>query len=454
MRPPGPRSSLLATHGVAFDPVGAARAWEARYGAVVSLPLLSGLTIQISDPSLVRELFQAPPDSFLPGVPEPLDVIIGERSVLNLSGTEHRRERKLLGPSFRSCRLESWAAEIAEVARRAIDSLGEGQDFRALELAQSVTLEVILRVVFGVEGGSYAPMHAAVCEMLDATHPVLLFTRLTQRDLFGLSPWRRFRHASEALDALLFERIAWTRAQLERSPDELGDSVLALMLAARYDDGGGMTNADVRDQLRTLLFAGHETTANVLAWSLYYLHRDRPLLAELRAELDTVDAREPAAYFRLPLLRAVINESLRIRPPLESVFRRLARPYTLGPWTIPAGATLAPSIVLVHHDPALYPDPERFAPGRFLARQPPVHEFFPFGGGARRCVGATFARFEACLVLATILCEARLELLDDGEVGYGRENMSLGPIGGIRMRRRTSSPLVSASSSSSSSLWM
>lgn len=435
MLPPGPRSALLATHGFAFDPVGAARGWEARYGKVVSIPLLSGLTIQISDPEHVRDLFQAPAKAFRPGIPEPLDVVTGKRSLLHLGGGDHQRERKLLAPAFRGCKIDRWAEVIFDLAERKLAAVSG--EFRALDLAQDTTLEVILRVVFGLGDGALAPMHAAVVEMIDAAHPSILFTRLTQRDMLGLSPWRRFRLASEAVDRMLYEQIARVRAELETDA-EAGplrhDSTLALMLGGRYEDGSAMDDQTARDELRTLLLAGHETSANVLAWALFYLYRDRPLLTRLRAELDTVDPSTPTDYLRLPLLGAVVQETLRIRPSAESCFRRLAEPYRLGPWTIPAGATLAPSILLIHHDPELYPAPERFVPERFLDRQPPAHEFLPFGGGTRRCIGATFARFEASLVLAAVVRRAELEPLDS-EVGYGRENMTLGPLGGVRMRR-------------------
>ncbi|HEX3770107.1 MAG TPA: cytochrome P450, partial [Polyangiaceae bacterium] len=213
-----------------------------------------------------------------------------------------------------------------------------------------------------------------------------------------------------------------------------GEDILSLMMAARYDDGSSMTDDEVHDQLLTLLAAGHETTATALAWALYWVHRDPALLRELRGELDALgpDA-EPDAVAALELLDAICTETLRLHPIVPDVARKLLAPLTLGEWTIPEGAGVAVVTSLLHGDPKIYPDPDRFDPRRFGKTKPSPFAYTPFGGGSRRCLGAAFALYEMKLVLATILRDWDLELLDR-DVKPGRQNITIGPRGGVRMR--------------------
>jgi cytochrome P450 family 110 len=267
----------------------------------------------------------------------------------------------------------------------------------------------------------------------NAVRPGFLFVRALQRELFGLSPFARYWRAWQRVDALLLEQIAQTRAETQASPGERGD-VLAALVAARYDDGEAMSDESIRDQLRTLLYAGYETSAIVLAWALYFVLRDPEIHERLLAELSTLGADADAdAIARLPYLAAVVDETLRMRPVTPDPVRVLSKPAAFGEWRLPAKMAIAPAPTLLHHDPELWPEPERFSPDRFCGVRPSPFVYIPFGGGGRRCLGATFARFEVAIVLATLLREYEFELLDH-EVAWGRGLATLQPLGGVRMR--------------------
>lgn len=256
--------------------------------------------------------------------------------------------------------------------------------------------------------------------------PSLLVTRLTQVEAFGLTRFGRAMAASRALDRLFFARIARARASREES-----DGILSLLVEAYPDDEQGAQS--IRDEVRTLLIGGHEATAATLAWALYYLHRDPDLLARARAEVDAISGE--SGLLQAPLIGAVVDEALRIRPPAGQCFRTLRAPLELGPWSLPAGVVVSPGISLVHHREDLWPDPGRFDPDRFLDRPPPSpFVYIPFGGGSRRCIGASLGKVETAVVLGTILRELDLSLLEPAEPAWVREGIALCPRPGVRMR--------------------
>ncbi len=258
-----------------------------------------------------------------------------------------------------------------------------------------------------------------------------MFARALQRDGLGLLPYARFRRACDGLDALLFDQIARTRASLAGRTDVLAD-----LLRARYDDGEGIDDATIRDHLRTLLIAGHETTAVVLAWALYFVLRDPVVHARVRAELAGLGPDpSPEQLARLPYLGAVIDETLRIRPVTADIIRTLTKPWRLGSWTLDAGMAVSASPLLAHFDPQQWPEPHAFMPERFLDAHPRPNVYLPFGGGARRCLGASFARFEASVLLATLLREREVELRER-EVEWVRGPATLQPKSGVRVRLR------------------
>lgn len=435
--PPGPRvnpwSVLHSTYRFSFDPVNAYREWVQRYGPVFMLPMLDGKTVGIADPELLREVFANDElERFAPNIPDAMNVLIGDRSLLRLAGVEHQRQRKLMAPPFHGERMRGWAPTMAAATEQAFAGAEGLAEFKALDHTQQLTLGIIVAIVFGVSADRADEFGAAIHAMMQAIHPSFLFTRATQRDLGGLLPYKKFRLASERVDALLYAHITGLRAELRERPGSRND-ILSMLIEARHDDGTGLDDEAIRDELRLLVGAGHESTAITLAWALYYIHRDPQIYARLLAEIEGVDPSQIDAYTRLPYLQATVQETLRIRPVGAQCFRKLRRDWEVGGWRLPAGATLALLIWTVHHDPAIWPDPERFSPDRFIERRPAPHEFLPFGGGTTRCIGAAFARYEAAIALGILLRKYKFELLDP-EVRYGRETMTLAPIGGVRMR--------------------
>ncbi len=435
--PPGPRGKLRCTARMVRDPLGSLRDWQDRYGHTFCVDFITGPAIFTADPELIREIYSVRDlDLFHAVSPETTDVLVGRGSVMLMSGQQHQRERKLLTPPFHGDRMRSWARVMAEAGRHAFAAFAGKGELRALERTQAATLEVIVRVVFGVdEPARLAEFVRAIGEWTATLHPSFLFMRLLQREWFGLSRFARYRRASDRLDALLREQIARVRAATDQR-----DDILTSLVAARYDDGGAMADAAIIDELRTLLIAGHETTAVTLAWALYFVHREPDLRARLLAELAELD--EPEQLARAPLLGAVIDETMRIRPVVAQTFRRLRKPWRFGEWILPAEATVSPAVPLVHHRADLWPEPDRFRPERFLPSRSPTTEksdrpgpfvYLPFGGGAHRCLGATFARFELSVMLGTLLRELELELLER-EIEWGLGRTTLEPLGGVRMQ--------------------
>jgi cytochrome P450 len=251
-----------------------------------------------------------------------------------------------------------------------------------------------------------------------------------QLPFFGHSPWDRFRRAKEVLSAMIYAEI-----ENRRRSGTSGADILSLMLAARHEDGSAMTDEELRDELLTLLFAGHETTGIALAWSIYWLLRHPDCMNRLLAEIDALGNNpEPEQIGRLPYLDAVVSETLRLHPIVPDVPRKLTRPFEIGGYVLPEGTGVAVATAMIHTRPDLYPDPERFKPERFLERRYSPFEFTPFGGGARRCLGAAFATYEMKIVLATLLSHHRLVLTEKADVRPGRRNVVLGPATGVHVK--------------------
>ncbi len=427
---------------MAKRPISSIRAWHARYGDTFRVPVYGTDYVMTCDPDLVREIHaNRDPELFLSVVPDAIAPLFGARSILRLADEAHDRERKLMMPPFHGDSMRSWAKTIQEVSRRAF-MVGQGP-FRAMDCTQRITLEVILRVVFGVRDEERVrTFHAAVEEWSEAIDPLFIFFPILARDWLGLAPYARYRVLSAQLDAMLDEQVAAARA----APPS--DDVLSMLIHARHDDGTRMDDVTLRDNLRTLLFAGHDTTAITLAWAIYFIHRHPEVLARARRDVDALGPRpEPAALAKLPYLNAIIDETLRVRPISSETQRRLAKPWKLGEWDLPAGITLSASQLLLHYDARSWDRPHDFDPSRFLGRSPSPHVYSPFGGGNRRCLGATFARYEAAIVLGTALSELEFELLDR-DVEWGRGKLVLEPVGGVRVRarRRPAKEQVNASS--------
>jgi cytochrome P450 len=321
----------------------------------------------------------------------------------------------------------SYGTTMRDIARRAIDAWPVGRPFAIQPEMQSITLDVILRTVFGLEDGPrMTELRRELAELLAVSaSPQLLLASLQAGDTPPRGAAARPLETRKRGDALLFAEIARRRAL----PADDRTDVLSMLLAARDEDGVPLSDQALRDELVTLLVAGHETTATALAWAVHHLLVHPEVRARLAAEVQGID--DPLALSRLDYLDAVVKETLRLTPIVPMVGRRLTRPMTIGGHPLPAGVVGAPSIVLAHRRPERWPDPDRFAPERFLDAKPTPYEFLPFGGGVRRCIGAAFALYEMKIVLAEILRRVELELQPGYEARVIRRSVTLAPSQGM-----------------------
>ncbi len=368
---------------------------RARFGPMFTLDIAyEGTWVVLSDPDAVKQVFTGDPRVFHAGEGNQiLKPVLGENSVLVLDEQPHMSQRKLLLPPFHGARMQGYEEKMTEIAVREIERWPLGTAHKLRPRMQAITLEIILETVFGVHGGErMEELRVALREFLDmTTNPRLLAPLL----MVGPDRARRipaFGRRIERVDQLLHREIAERRA----AEDLAGrDDILSMLVAARHEDGGApMSEAEIRDELLTLLVAGHETTATSLSWAIERLVRHPEKLERLRAEAESGED----AY-----LTATIQETLRLRPVIVLVARRLTEAVEIGGYELPAGVTVTPCIHLVHRDPSTYPEPERFRPERFLESPPGTYTWIPFGGGVRRCLGASFAQFEMAVVLRELV---------------------------------------------------
>jgi cytochrome P450 len=370
-----------------------------RYGDFFTLRFVVGPIVFVADPQAIKQVFRGDPDVFHAGEANatPLEPLMGRNSVLLLDGPEHLRQRKLMLPSFHGERMQRYGALMQEIAEREIGRWPIGQPFGLRPRTQAITLEIIMRTVFGIED---AERLARLSERLGAMLDIGMQSRALAaiaippvRKTIGRGLWKRFLRLRAAADAEIYDEIVRRR---QATDIEQREDVLSILLQAHDEDGRPMTDQELRDELMTLLVAGHETTATTLAWAFDLLLRHPAELERLNAEIE---AGEGTDY-----LDAVIKETLRIRPVLPGVVRVLTAPVQLNGFELPAGVRVAPNIYLTHRRPDVYPEPERFRPERFLGDGgPDTYSWIPFGGGIRRCLGASFALYELKIVIPAIL---------------------------------------------------
>jgi cytochrome P450 len=426
--PPGPwYPSLIQGVGTWKRPLASLERYRARYGKrfTVRFPASPPFVI-LSDPDEVKEVFAAPPDVLHPGEgARVLEPLVGKNSLILLDEAAHLEQRKLLLPAFHGEKMARLSGLMAEVAEREVASWSDGEELELQPRMGSLTLEIILRAVFGLDPGprldalrsrlremlafgdkpiSLVPIdpEGRVAKLLSLTPPVAAFWRLQAE-----------------IDELIFELID------ERRADEgERDDVLTMLLDARHEDGSPMSAQELRDELLTMLVAGHETTATSLAWGFERLVREPRVMRRLVAELDS----NGDSY-----LTATIQETLRRRPVLPNVEPRLVKkPIEVGGWRYPEGVCLVANAYLIHHDPEIYPDPYSFRPERFLDESPGTYTWIPFGGGRRRCIGASFAMLEMQIVLRTVLAQRELRAAPGGAELPRRRNISVRPGRGAR----------------------
>jgi len=423
--PPGPRGpAALITAVFARRPLDMLDRWHRRHGDVFTVRFAGfGTGVYVADPAAIRELMTGDQSDLLAGEANSfLEPVLGTHSVLVLDGPQHMRQRRLLLPPFQGSRVAAYREVIRDVAEREVSSWRPGTEIVVRERMRTLTFEVICRAVFGVTDPARVDrLRSALCAVLDQSS-LLLVSPVVRRDLGRWSPGGRLARNLRAADALLYEEIA----QRRRAEDlDERDDVLSLLLRARDDDGGAMSDPELRDELFTMLAAGHETTATALAFAFELLLRNPAVLARAREAATTGDD----AY-----LDAVGRETLRLRPVLDAAERTLTRPRRVAGWDLPAGIKVYPAIALVHRRGDLYDEPERFRPERFVQDGAESYAWLPFGGGIRRCIGAALAQAELTEVLRVVLARADLQLTRPQADPVVLRGITVAPKHGVRAR--------------------
>lgn len=425
--PPGPPGPA-AWHFLQMTerPLEKLLAWHERYGDcfTVSWPVF-GTGVYVADPQAIRALHTGDQSDLRAGEANaPLGIMLGDRSVLVLDGPEHLRQRRLLLPPFQGSAVGAFRTIIRDVAEREVARWRSGDRLVLREQMRELTFEVIARACFGVEQSArIEQLRRALAAVIDMQY-VGLLPRVMQRDLGSWSPWGAFQARMRAADAMLHEEIARRREAPDL--DERTD-VLSLLLRARDEDGEAMTDRELRDELVTMLVAGHETTATALAFAFDLLYRHPAVLARLRDELSAADGSSS------PYLDAVVTETLRLRPIIDANQRKLTRSRVVAGWELPAGTTVLPAIALVHRREDLYPNAGQFRPERFLDGKAESYAWLPFGGGIRRCIGAALAQAEMAEVIRTVVLGADLRLLRERPDPVVMRGITLVPRHGVRV---------------------
>jgi cytochrome P450 len=435
--PPGPRvPGALQLVAAWKRPAASLERLRRRYGEriTVRLPFQPPFVI-LSDPEEIKQLFMASPDVLHPGEgARILEPIVGRNSVILLDEGAHMEQRKLLLPAFHGEKMQRLTGLMSDLAEREVEAWPCGEPVALHPRLQRLTLEIILRAVFGLERGRRLDdLRDLLTEVLVFSESPLSVIPAAQRLQFG--PMKRFRRLVERTDALIFDLIEERRA----APESDREDVLAMLLDARHEDESPMSPQELRDELMTAVVAGHETTASQLAWAFERLAREPAVTARVAREIDQGNGEE--------YLSATVHEILRLRPVLPNAEPRLTKqPVKIGEYEYPAGVALLASVFLVHHDSRIYPEPYAFRPERFLETPPGTYTWIPFGGGRRRCIGASFAMQEMKIVLRTVLATRELSPAGQKPERTARRSITFSPSGGatVVLHARAPAPVAQA----------
>ncbi|GGA27398.1 cytochrome P450 [Okeania sp. KiyG1] len=409
-----------------------------RYGDIFNAPIFGYGNQQflVGHPLGLQKLFTREGKEIYVCKNEVTGVVVGDNSTLVMEGDSHRWQRKLVMPHLQQKNIIAYGQTICKLTEQVFSQLTPGKTFSAFSVAEELSLEILVNIVFGIqEKERFQQFKQLVVEFWDlATSPLIasaILVPLLRKDWGSWSPWGRFLHLQQQIDQLLYTEIRNRCAQ--SNPDST--DIMTLLLSARDEDGQGMSDQQLRDELMGLLTAGTETTATGIAWALYWIHYHPEVREKLLQELETLDeSPEPMTIFKLPYLTAVCNESLRIYPPVMFTFpREVKEPVELMDFQLEPGTQVYGAVYLTHHREDLYPESKKFKPERFLERKYTPYEFLPFGGGSRRCLGENLALFKMKLALATILDNYQLALVDRQWRKPSVKGIALIPSGGGKM---------------------
>lgn len=413
--PPGPRRpAIVQSIEWLLDPIGFVARNGARFGDIFTVRLASfGTVVLVSSPELVQQVFTADPDTLRAGEAQSfLRFALGPKSPMVIDGQEHLRQRRLLSPCFHGERMAAYTHDIRETTRQYMTRWPVGSPFTMLSTMRSITLDVVLRGVFGLSAGSQMDeFRDLLLSISQAASSGLIFVRALQENR-PLHPFKGYFRLRDTVDDRIYKLIEERRRALDL---DARHDILSLLLKIRDEEGRPMSDGELRDQLLTLLAAGYETASNTTAWAFYDILRSPEVAERIHAEVREASSDgqlDAKAAAKLEYLDAAIKETLRLRPVVPIASRRVAAPFSLGGYMLEPGQLVAVSIPLVHRRPDLYPDPERYSPERFLGVKPNLYRWIPFGGGIRRCIGMAFAMHEIKIILATVLSQVRLRLAD------------------------------------------
>ena len=404
--------------------------------------------VYVGEPAVVKEIFALDDDKVITGEGNGvLATMVGQQSILLLDGPAHKRKRKLLMPPFHGEQLRAYGQLICDITRDISADWQPGQTVVARPPIQNLTLGVILQAVFGQQTGQQQSAQLTQLQQLMSTlldsfaYPItasFLFFPKLQKDWGPWSPWGKFVKMREKVRSLIYAEIRDRRALLDRSTPEQTKptDILTLLLQATDDSGQPMSDEELHDEIVTLLLAGHETTASGIVWVLYWAHYLPEVQQKLRAELDKLGPEpDPMAVIQLPYLTAVCQEALRIYPITPTTFiRKLREPMTLAGYHFRAGTSLMSATYIIHQRPDIYPEPQQFRPERFLEKQFAPHEFLPFGGGHRYCIGSALAMMELKLSVATLLSDFEMSLPHSRPLSPSRRGLTMAPPASMKLR--------------------
>jgi cytochrome P450 family 135 len=404
------------------DPIGFLNRCRARYGDrfTAAFPLV-GTVVYVADPEDVKQVFTGKPEHFHAGVAnaEMFEPVVGQFSLLTLDEADHMRQRKLLLPPFHGERMRAYEGIFADVAAREVQGWQLGRPFSMLAAMRRVTMEVILRAVLGVTHPQQLKVFNEAVLRFDSIAGMLLPVPALQRDLGRFSPWRAFLRAKARVDRLIAEEVARHRADPASAERE---DVLSMLLAARHEDGSGMSDQEIRDEIVTLIAAGYGTTSTSLGWIFERVLRTPAVHERLLDDL------EDRAY-----VDAVVSETMRVRCPVTDSTRVLTEDTQIGGYRLPAGTQVVVALPLLHLRDDCWPDPYAFRPERFMERSATPYTFIPFGGGVRRCMGASFAQLEMNVVVRTVLERARLRPASPRDEAQRLHHVTVVPSRGARV---------------------